>query len=91
MNEELIKLKEKISKDAKQSAFRISEAQKEVQSLVAERKDRRVEWEEKDSELEGSILELTNEIAGIQQRMLQAEELIRYLEIQINQSNQLSL
>lgn len=82
MNEELIKLKDKLTKDAKQSSERISSAQKEVQELVAERKEKRLEWEEYDSLTEGTILDLTNEISGILQRKLQCEELIRYLESQ---------
>jgi len=83
--EELIKLREKISRDIKQSEGRISSAQHEVQELVMERKTKRLEWEKFDSLTEGSILELTNEITGILQRKLQGEELIRYLDSQINQ------
>lgn len=79
-NNEIQKLKDKIAKDAKQSLERISDAQREIQFLLKERKDLRAEWESKDAELEGSILELANEIAGIQQRQLQAEELLRFME-----------
>jgi len=81
MNEELLKLRDKLTKDAKQSGFRIGEAQKEIQELVKERKDLRAEWEDKDAELEGTILDLTNEVHGILQRQLQAEELIKQLEL----------
>lgn len=80
MNEELLKLKANLEKDAKQSEFRISQAQKEIQELVKERKELRASWEDKDAELEGTILDLTNEVHGILQRQLQAEELIKQLE-----------
>jgi len=84
MNAEIKNLIEKLSKDVKQSAQRVAEAQKEIQFTVKERKDLRAEWEDKDAELEGTILDLTNEVHGILQRQLQAEELIKHLE----QSNQ---
>lgn len=80
MNEELIKLKEKLAKDAKQSGFRIGELQKEIQEKVALRKQLRTEWEERDSELEGDVSELVQEISNIQGRLLQAEELVKQLE-----------
>lgn len=80
MNEELLKLKAKLEKDAKQSEFRISEAQQEIQEKVALRRQLRSEWEERDSELEGDVSELVQEISNIQGRLLQAEELIKQLE-----------
>lgn len=87
MNDELNKLKEKLEKDAKQSLFRQSELQKEIQELVQNRKEAKAildqqvkEWEEKDQLLEGSITEIVEELAGIQQRELQAQELIKHLE-----------
>lgn len=80
MNDELIKLKEKLAKDAKQSGFRIGELQKEIQEKVLLRKQLRTEWEERDSELEGDVSELVQEISNIQGRLLQAEELIKQLE-----------
>lgn len=79
-NTELDKLKSKLEKDAKQSGFRISECQKEIQDLVKERKEKREEWEQYDQETEGNISELVQEISNIQGRLLQAQELIKYLE-----------
>lgn len=81
MNEELLKLKAKLEKDAKQSEFRISEAQKEIQELVKERKELRATWEDKDAEFEGTILDLTNEVHGLLQRQLQAQEFAQQLEL----------
>jgi len=80
MNEELLKLRDKLAKDAKQSGFRIGEAQEEIQEKVFLRKQLRSEWEERDSELEGDVSELVQEISNIQGRLLQAEELIKQLE-----------
>lgn len=80
MNEELVKLKEKIEKDAKQSAFKISELQKEVQEMVAARKKNREEFEEADQRYEGDISEAVNEITAIQSRMLTAQDLVKQLE-----------
>lgn len=54
-------------------------------NLLQKEKKKRLEWEEYDSLTEGTILDITNEISGILQRKLQCEELIRYLEMQINQ------
>lgn len=79
-NTELNKLREKLEKDAKQSAFRISELQKEVQELVAARKKSREDWEESDQRYEGDISEAVNEITSIQSRMLTAQELLNFLE-----------
>lgn len=79
-NTELNKLREKLEKDAKQSAFRISELQKEVQELVAVRKKSREDWEESDQRYEGDISEAVNEITSIQSRMLTAQELLNFLE-----------
>lgn len=75
--EELDQLKKKLQKDIADSAHRIGSVQKEIQELVHERKEKRKQWEDSDAELEGSILELTNEVAGILQRQLMAEELIK--------------
>lgn len=79
-NTELDKLREKLEKDAKKSAFRISELQKEVQEMVAARKKSREEWEEADQRYEGDISEAVNEITSIQSRMLTAQELLTFLE-----------
>ena len=80
LNDELRALRSKLEKDAKQSGFRIAEAQKEIQEKVFLRKQLRSEWEERDSELEGDVSELVQEISNIQGRLLQAEELIKQLE-----------
>lgn len=82
--EELDKLKKKIAKDKEQSQFRISQLQKEIQTFVKERKELRESWETADSELEGNISETIQEISEIQGRLLQAQELLDYLE---NKSN----
>lgn len=74
---EIEELLNKIKKDAEQSRKRIGEAQTEIQALVKQRKELRAEWEDKDSELEGDISEILQEISEIQGRQLLGEELIR--------------
>ncbi len=79
-NTEIQKLIDKIKKDGEQAQKEVSNLQKEVQEIVAERRQKREEWEEYDRLAEGTILDLTNEVHGILQRQLQAEELIKQLE-----------
>ena len=74
---EIKELLDKIKKDTEQSKKRIGEPQKEIQFLVSERKELRQKWEDHDSQLEGDISELLQEISEIQGRQLLGEELIR--------------
>lgn len=79
-NTEILKLREKIAKDAEQSNRRISSLQSDVQLLVAKRKEEKSKWEQIDADLEQNINAAINEISEIQGRLLSAEELIRHLE-----------
>lgn len=79
-NEEIQKLKSRIEKDSKTSAFRISEVQKSIQSTVALRKELKAEFEQRDAELESEINDYIREVNEIQGRLLQAQDLLRYME-----------
>lgn len=80
MSKELQELKTTLEKDKEKSLKRISEVQKEIQVLVASRKEERAKWEELDAELEGDVSERIQEVSEIQGRLLASEELIRTLE-----------
>lgn len=80
MSKELQELKATLEKDKEKSLKRISEVQKEIQVLVATRKEERAKWEELDAELEGDVSERIQEVSEIQGRLLASEELIRTLE-----------
>lgn len=80
MSKELQELKATLEKDKEKSLKRISEVQKEIQVLVAARKEERAKWEELDAELEGDVSERIQEVSEIQGRLLASEELIRTLE-----------
>lgn len=80
MSKELQELKATLEKDKEKSLRRISEVQKEIQILVATRKEERAKWEQLDAELEGDVSERIQEVSEIQGRLLASEELIRTLE-----------
>lgn len=80
MSKELQELKETLEKDKEKSLKRISEVQKEIQTLVATRKEERAKWEQLDAELEGDVSERIKEASGIQGRLLASEQLIKQLE-----------
>lgn len=80
MSKELQELKATLEKDKEKSLRRISEVQKEIQILVATRKEERAKWEELDAELEGDVSERIQEVSEIQGRLLASEQLIKQLE-----------
>lgn len=80
MSKELQELKETLEKDKEKSLKRISEVQKEIQILVATRKEERAKWELLDAELEGDVSERIQEVSEIQGRLLASEQLIKQLE-----------
>lgn len=80
MSKELQELKATLEKDKEKSLRRISEVQKEIQILVATRKEERAKWEQLDAELEGDVSERIQEVSEIQGRLLASEQLIRTLE-----------
>lgn len=80
MSKELQELKETLVKDKEKSLKRISEVQKEIQILVATRKEERAKWEQLDAELEGDVSERIQEVSEIQGRLLASEQLIKQLE-----------
>lgn len=81
MSKELQELKATLEKDKEKSLRRISEVQKEIQILVATRKEERAKWEQLDAELEGDVSERIQEVSEIQGRLLASEQLIKQLEL----------
>ncbi len=78
-NTEIQKLIDKIKKDGEQAQKEVSNLQKEVQEIVAERRQKREEWEEYDRLAEGNLSELVSEITNIQSRQMMAQELINFI------------
>lgn len=70
---------DKIEKDIQRSTNQISSLQSQIQKVVAERKEKKLNWEKVDQNLENEIAELLSELSTAQGRQLTGQELIDYL------------